>query len=169
MAYRNKTYVCFDGDNDIHYYRLMQAWHQNDHSPFSFYNAHDLNRARDTSLEQSIKNQLRERLRNSSVFVVLIGSNTRYLHKFVRWEMEQALSLDTPIIAVNLNGLRAQDEERCPPVIRDALAMHVSFNAKIMQYALEEWPPQHNDFRRRGNTGPYFYKPEVYTRLGIWA
>ena len=28
MAYRNKVYVCFDGDSDIHYYRLMLAWHQ---------------------------------------------------------------------------------------------------------------------------------------------
>lgn len=33
MAYRNKAYVCFDGDADIHYYRLMQAWHQNDATP----------------------------------------------------------------------------------------------------------------------------------------
>ena len=58
MAYRNKTYVCFDGDTDMSYYRLMQAWHQNDRSPFSFYNAHDLNTARDTSQEESIKRQL---------------------------------------------------------------------------------------------------------------
>ena len=28
MAYRNKTYVCFDGDKDMHYYRLMCAWKQ---------------------------------------------------------------------------------------------------------------------------------------------
>ena len=26
MAYRNKTYVAFDGDKDIRYYRLMKAW-----------------------------------------------------------------------------------------------------------------------------------------------
>lgn len=26
MTYRNKTYVAFDGDKDIRYYRLMQAW-----------------------------------------------------------------------------------------------------------------------------------------------
>ena len=30
MAYRNKTYVAFAGDNDIHYYRLMKAWRQTD-------------------------------------------------------------------------------------------------------------------------------------------
>jgi hypothetical protein len=169
MAYRNKTYVCFDGDSDIHYYRLMQAWHQNDHTPFSFFNAHDLNYARDSSQEQSIKSQLRERFRNSSVFVVLIGANTRYLHKFVRWEMEQALALDLPIIAVNLNGLRAQDSDRCPPVIRDALAIHISFNAKIMQYALEDWPSQHRACKLRGSTGPYYYNSETYTRMGIWT
>ena len=26
MGYRNKTYIAFDGDNDMHYYRLMTAW-----------------------------------------------------------------------------------------------------------------------------------------------
>jgi len=64
----------------------MQAWHQNDRPDFSFYNAHDINTARDTSQEESIKRQLRERLRNTIVFVVLIGANTRYLTKFVKWE-----------------------------------------------------------------------------------
>ena len=58
MAYRNKTYVAFDGDEDIHYYRLMQAWKQSDNTDFCFYDAHDLNNARDTSQEESIKNNL---------------------------------------------------------------------------------------------------------------
>jgi hypothetical protein len=49
MAYRNKTYVAFDGDNDIHYYRLMKAWKQNNHSDFKFYDAHDINTASDSS------------------------------------------------------------------------------------------------------------------------
>jgi len=54
MAYTNKTYVAFDADNDIHYYRLMQAWKQNDNTPFNFYDAHDLNNVRVYS-EESIK------------------------------------------------------------------------------------------------------------------
>jgi hypothetical protein len=165
MAYRNKTYVCFDGDNDIHYYRLMCAWKQNDGIPFNFYDAHDLNVARDSSQEESVKQQLRERLRNSKVFVVLIGERTRYLTKFVRWEMEQALSLGLPIIAVNLNGLRGQDPELCPPIVRDELAIHISFNAAILQYALENWPDSVVTFSRERRSGPYFYKAEVYARL----
>lgn len=167
MAYRNKVYVCFDGDSDIHYYRLMKAWHQSDNTSFSFYDAHDLNTARDTSQESSIKAQLRVRLQNSHTLVVLVGQNTRYLYKFVRWEIEQALSLGLPIIAVNLNNLRQMDADRCPPLIKDALAVHISFRAAIMQHALEHWPNEHQRLRREGRSGPFFFQPQVYANLGI--
>ena len=87
MAYRNKTYVAFDGDNDMKYYSTMQMWKQNDSSTFNFYDAHDLNNALDTSSEETIKRKLRERMSNSKVFVLLVGEKTRYLHKFVSWEI----------------------------------------------------------------------------------
>jgi len=167
VAYRNKTYVCFDGDNDIHYYRLMQAWHQNDYTPFQFYNAHEINTARDSSQEASIKNQLRQRLLNSKLFVVLIGSNTRYLTKFVKWEMEQALAMNLPIIGVNLNGQRQQDVQRCPPTIKDELAVYISFNARILQYALEDWPANHASLRAQHKTGPFYYQAQIYTGFGL--
>ena len=167
MGYRNKTYVCFDGDNDIHYYRLMCAWKQNDNSAFDFYNAHDLNSARDSSQEENIKAQLRERLKNSSTLVVLIGEQTRYLHKFVRWEMEQALKLGLAVIGVNLNGRRSQDSERCPPVIRDELAVYVSYNPAIMQFALENWPTSHQQYKQEGKAGPFYYNDSIYQRAGI--
>lgn len=167
MVYRNKTYVCFDGDSDIHYYRLMCAWKQSDGHNFDFYNAHDLNSARDTSTEESIKRQLRIRLNNSKVFVVLIGKQTRYLYKFVRWEMEQALALDKPIIAVNLNGSRQLDTNRCPPILRDALAIHVSFNMAIVQYALENWPSEHKIYQPQNISDYYYYDSTIYEELGL--
>ena len=167
MPYRNKTYVCFDGDNDIHYYYLMKAWKQNDGMSFNFFDAHDLNTARDTSLTESIKRRLRERLRNSKILVVLIGNKTRYLYRFVRWEMEQAVNLDLPIVGVNLNGLRQQDSLRCPSVIREELAVHVSFNAAIVQHALERWPASHAAYRQQHKSGAHYYVPSIYTRLGL--
>lgn len=149
------------------YYRLMQAWKQNDGITFNFYDAHDLNTARDSSLEASIKAQLMERMRNSREFVLLVGERTRYLTKFVRWEIEQALSRKLPIIAVNLNGRRFMDEERCPPVLRGELAVHVSFNAAIMQHALDTWPGADAENRRQGKTGPFYYNESVYRGLGL--
>ena len=73
MAYRNKTYVCFDADSDIRYYNLMKAWKENDSMAFDFYNAHEINNLRDGSSEAQIKRKLRERLQNTKVLVILIG------------------------------------------------------------------------------------------------
>lgn len=166
MAYRNKTYVCFDGDEDMHYYRLMTAWKANDDSSFNFHNAHDLNTARDTSEEESIKRQLRERFANSKLFVVLIGKNTRHLRKFVKWEMEVALKLGLPIVGVNLDGSRGRTD-LCPSSIRDELAVYISFQPKIMQYAMDNWPDGHARHKRNNESGPFHYKDSVYTQLGL--
>ncbi len=166
MAYRNKTYVCFDGDSDIRYYRLMQAWAANDKFAFNFYNAHDLNTARDDSQEASIKRQLSERFANSKDFVVLIGDKTKFLRKFVQWEMEVALRLGLPIVGVNLNGSRQKDD-LCPPAIRDSLAVFVPFGAKIIEYAMTHWPSSHEAYRKEGKTGSYIYTAETYRTLGL--
>lgn len=151
----------------MHYYRLMCAWKQNDNMPFSFDNAHDLNSARDSSQEESIKAQLRIRMQNSKEFILLIGENTRYLYKFLKWEIEQALARDLPIIAVNLNGMRSQDTDRCPPVLRNELSIYVSFNAAILQHALEHWPSSHMKYKTEEKSGPYYYKESVYRQLGL--
>lgn len=65
MPYRNKVFVSFDGDTDIHYYRLMRAWKQSDHTDFNFYDAHDLTQARDTSSDETIKRSLSSRISGS--------------------------------------------------------------------------------------------------------
>lgn len=167
MPYRNKTFVSFDGDTDMRYYRLMQAWKQNDGIEFNFYNAHDINAARDTSQEASIKAQLAERMRNTKIFILLVGERTRYLTKFVKWEIEQAIIRSLPIIVVNLNGMRSMDSARCPSLAKETLAVHISFNAKIMQHALDNWPTSCVNLTRDRKSGPYYYNDNVYRGLGL--
>ena len=99
--------------------------------------------------------------------ISLIGKNTRYLYKFVRWELEQSISLGLPIIGVNLNKERSQDPSLCPPVIRDELVVYVSYNTAIIQYALENWPTGFTRLRREGTKGPRYYKQEVYRDLAL--
>jgi hypothetical protein len=170
MGYRNKTYLCFDGDNDIHYYYLMKAWKHNQRDffkEFDFYDAHDINTARDTSTEDTIKRRLLERLNNSKLFVVLIGDQTRFLYRFVKWEIEQAIKQDIPIIGVNLNGKREIDEEKCPPVLRNETVLHVSFNQKIIEKAMAEWSNLRPQMILEKKTGPCYFLPSVYTGLGL--
>lgn len=166
MSYRNKVYVSMDADSDLKYYYLMKAWKQDDRSSFNFYDAHDINNILDKS-EASIKAGLEERFRNTKIFVLLVGEHTRYLYKYVRWEIEQAIKREIPCIVVNLNGRRCLDKDRCPALMRDNLAIHISFNEKILQYALENWPLSFEQYRKEGKTGAYYYNDKVYRSLGL--
>ncbi|MCL2859605.1 MAG: TIR domain-containing protein [Oscillospiraceae bacterium] len=166
MSYKNKAYVSMDADNDLRYYNLMKAWKQNDNTEFNFYDAHDINNIFDKS-EESIKAGLQERFRNSKVFVLLVGDHTRYLYKYVRWEIEQALNRNLPCIVVNIDGKRSMDSEKCPAIIKDKLAIHISFNSKILQYALEHWPASYELYIKEGKTGAYYYNDSTYRSLGL--
>jgi hypothetical protein len=167
MAYANKTYVCFDADTDMLYYRLMTAWKENDKIEFNFHNAHEINNLRDGSSEETIKAKLRERLKNTKVLVVLIGENTKNLYKYVRWEIEWAIENDIPIVAVNLNKKRQMDDKLCPPILKDKLAIHIPFGQKIMDFALNKWTEWHYTHKKNGKTGPFHYNDSVYESLGI--
>jgi len=166
-TYTNKTYVAFDADNDIRYYRLMQAWKKNDGSSFNFFDAHELNNLMSYSSEETIKAKLRERLNNTRVFILLVGKNTKSLYKFVRWEIEQALNREIPIIVVNLNDLRYKDSNLCPSILNNELSIHVSFNKAIISKAIDEWPDLHEQYKREGKCSDYYYKDKVYEQLGI--
>jgi len=164
MAYRNKVYVAFDGDNDMRYYELMRGWSVKD--DFEFNDAHDLHSARDSSTEESIKKSLMDRFKNSKLFILLIGEHTKNLTKFVKWEIEVAIRLDLPIIAVNLNGKR-QDDALMPAVLRDELHITVPYKEKIIKYAMDNWPDSDKRHRGNGKTGEYVYKDKVYEDLGL--
>ncbi len=140
MSYRNKTYVCFDADTDIHYYRLMTAWKQNEGIDFDFFDAHDINNLWKGSSEQTIKTKLRERLRNTKQMIVLVGENTKNLYKFVRWEMEVGISLDIPIIAANLDKA-TKATAKTPAILKDtAYFVNVPFGPRKIKHALNNFP-----------------------------
>lgn len=166
MPYRNKTYICFDGDKDIHYYYLMKAWKASDHNEFDFFDAHELNLARDSSQENSIKRQLAERLKNAKLMIVLIGESTKYLTKFVRWEMEQALQRDLPIVAVNLSMINGVDDGRCPPIIRNELCLHIPFKQRAIEWAIDNWIAKHNELKS-GKREPRVLSKELSNKLGL--
>lgn len=166
-TYTNKTYVAFDADNDIRYYRLMQAWKKNDNTSFNFYDAHDLNNLMAWSSEETIKAKLAERLNNTKIFILLVGDKTKFLYKFVRWEIEQAIKKKIPIVVVNLNGKRSMDSELCPAILVDELSVHVSFNQKIIEYAINNWPNSDASYKLDNKTGAFYYKELIYKQLGL--
>jgi MTH538 TIR-like domain (DUF1863) len=165
MAYRNKTYVIFDADNDMWAYAYMKGWKSNENVEFNFYDAHELRPLTDRASDDTVYRRLRERFSNAKQVLVLIGAKTKDLRKFVRWELEIALDLQLPIIAVNLNDAKTIDMDRCPRILRNEYVVHVPFKARIIQLALDGFP---DEYAHRGNkSGPCWYDAKVYTDLRL--
>lgn len=168
MSHKNPTYVIFDGDEDSWAYRFMKGWKANEHIDFDFRDAHDLDTMTSRAQNEAyVKSQLRERMKQSSAVIVLIGEKTKNLFKFVRWEIELAQELGLPIIAVNLNDSRGQDD-RCPPIMRDTCVVHVPFKLKAIKHALDGWPSEYKQLSAhdRGK-GWRNYPDSFYEKLGI--
>lgn len=169
MSYRNKTYVAFASE-DIKYYRLMEAWRDNEKIEFNFYDAHDLYISRDTSKPETIKRNLRERLKNAKQ-VVLLGSTAAKKkggdgRSFLAHEVDVMMEFDLSVVIANLDGDRTVDRGFIPKPLLDAdyYTMSVSFQAAIIKYPLDDYAASYAGNTR---TGQYYYKPAVYERLGL--
>ncbi len=152
-----RTFVGFSS-TDIRSYNLMLAWKEHEHIDFNFADV-QLQNEINSENEPYIKQKCRERIAMAGTFISLIGEDTRTKHKYVRWELEVALEKKCRIIGVNLDGSRRMVAAKTPPIIQDVGAIFVSFNAKIVQYALENFK-----MHEKGN---YHYPDEIYTRLGL--
>lgn len=169
MSYRNKTYVAFASE-DIHYYRLMEAWRDNEHIDFDFFDAHDLYRARDTSQPETIKRNLRERMKSAKQ-IVLLGSATGRKkgsdgNSFLAHEVKVAIGFELPIVVASLDGKRTVDRGVIPQPLLDAdyYTVSVSFQAAIIKFALDNYAP---NFSGSSQSGPHYYKSDIYQRLGL--
>jgi hypothetical protein len=169
MAYRNKTYVAFASEN-ISSYRLMEAWKKNEHIDFDFYDAHDLYISRDSSKPETIKKNLRERLKSAKQ-IVLLGSKDGKKKgddgvSFLAHEIEVIIELNLPVVVANLDGDRCVDRNYIPDLLLNAdyHTVSVSFQPKIIMHALDEYA---DSFAKSTKTGPHQYPAKTYSDLDL--
>jgi MTH538 TIR-like domain (DUF1863) len=150
-----RTLIGFSS-TDCEAYQLMRAWKANKHIDFDFHDC-QLEFALRSEDERYIKRRVGEELGAADTFIQLIGEDTRYKYKYVRWESEVAIEMKARLICVNLNDSRRQDG-RCPPILRDAGALFVPRRARILTFALEDfsWRPD----------GHWYYPSRVYETRG---
>lgn len=169
MSYRNKTYVAFASE-DIKRYYLMEAWRENENIEFSFYDAHDLFISIDSSKPETIKRNLRDRMKNAKQ-VVLLGSAVGYRKgsngsSFLAHEIEVLQEFNLPVVIANLDGDRKVDRNYIPRPLLDNnyYSVSTSFQPKIIQYALDNYAP---GFTRSDKEGPHQYSDSTYKSLGL--
>jgi len=158
MSYKNKTYVVFNADypaggGDIGHYRLMTAWKANNGIDFDFHNAHELNNLTINASDAQIYRKLRERMNNTKQLVVLVGDHTKNLYKFVRWEIEIAIDMDIPIVAVNLDKSNGSTL-KTPAILKDnCYFVSVPFELKKIKYALDNFPAEYHQSKSSAPSG----------------
>lgn len=169
MSYRNKTYVAFASE-DIKCYRLMEAWRDNDKIEFDFYDAHDLYISRDTSKPETIKRNLRERLKNAKQ-IVLLGSDAARKkggdgNSFLAHEVDVIIEFDLPVVVANLDGSREGLNRYIPQpfVAENYHTLSVSFQPKIIMHALDDYAA---GYKKKSRIGGHHYKSSVYEKLGL--
>lgn len=169
MSYRNKTYVAFASE-DIRSYRLMEAWRDNKNIDFDFYDAHDLFTSLDTSKPETIKRNLRERMKNAKQVVLLGSADARRKGSngtsFLAHEVKVMAEFNLPVVVANLDGDRRIDRNFIPTPLLDAdyYTLSVSFQTAIIKFALDNYAPV---YTASSETGPHYYKEHVYTDLGL--
>lgn len=186
MPRRTGTYVAFHADgvsepteSDMKYYRLLQSWHENEHHDFSFTNSHDKTAAvRDTSLRETLRRRLLERLSMSKNFLLILGETTKFDTDWVPFEIESAIdAYDLPVVvaytaysAIPPNSSTVELAKWWPSTLARRLSaatartIHVPFRQKPIHAALTQFdvlePP----------TWPLtFFTREAYQKWGLLA
>jgi hypothetical protein len=169
VSYRNKTYVAFASE-DIHYYRLMEAWRDGSKISFNFFDAHDLYVARDTSLPETIRRNLRERMKNAKQ-IVLLGSAAGRAKgsdrkSFLAHEIKVGIEFDLPVVVANLDSKRTVDRAVIPQPLLDVdhYTVSVSFQPVVIMHALDDYAAE---FGSSGKRGPHQYNRSTYSALGL--
>ena len=135
---RTRVYIAADFDHDRDAVEQLKKWNDGHYWSLHFSNAHDLQSSRDTSLPCSIKSSLHYRMSGSKLFVLIVGEHTANLTKgscqgchsynswnkycvrgntvdfrsYVKYECDQALKANIPIIALYKNT--EKDLSKCP-------------------------------------------------------
>lgn len=184
MAYRNGTYIAFHAEgktdptaSDIKYYRMLKMWHESDGTEFRFVNSHEKVAAvRNSSLADTIKRSLRERLDNSKNMVLIIGPKTKLDTDFVPYEIAYAIDrCGIPIIATytstGFSAIRnpAALSEWWPEALRSrienetASVIHIPFKQRAIDDAMRQF--SYKNFPRGGGLG--IYDDATYRAWGL--
>jgi hypothetical protein len=146
----------------------MEAWRENKHIDFDFYDAHDLYISRDTSKPETIKRNLRQRISNAKQ-VVLIGTPKAKTkgsdgNSFLAYEVAVAIEFNLPVVVANHDGDNNVDRNFIPKPFLDAdyYTLSVAFGPKIIKHALDHYAPQ---FAASDRSGPHYYERKIYDKL----
>lgn len=155
MAYRNGTYVAFDGQgttnptqSDLKYLGLLRSWNNSKNYELTFSDSHlKTYQVLDTSQKSTLEKRLMERLRNSKNMLLILSNDTNYDRGMLNFEIEKAIDeYELPIIVAYtgcdyLLNAKAYSN-RWPKALKERIdkeslqAIHIAFKEKAIMSAI---------------------------------
>lgn len=112
MAYRNGTYVAFNGmgttdptKSDMKYYGLLQSWNKSNKYDFRFSDSHKKTYSvNDSSQIETLKKRLMERMKESKHLLLICTDKSSINRGLLNWEIEKAVETYKIPIIIALPG-----------------------------------------------------------------
>ncbi len=183
MAYRNGTYVAFDGNGttdptkgDMKYYGLLQSWNASTKFQLTFSDSHKKTyQVQDSSLKITLQARLLERMRNSKNMLLIISDDTNWDRGMLNFEIEKAVDFyNIPIIVaytgyyyiLNPGAL----EEKWPKALHEriknhkARCIHIPFRQKCISEAVSQFSV--NNIEDQLTSPLHYYSEDAYKQWG---
>lgn len=158
MAYRNGTYVAFDGngstnptEGDLKYYGLLRSWNKSNKNNLTFSDSHlKTYQVKDNSSIETLKSRLLERMKNSKNMLLIISKDTNWNRGMLNFEIEKAVDYyKLPLIVsytgydyiLNPSALKGKWPKSLSEKIESVTAncIHIPFKEKAISAAISQF------------------------------
>lgn len=157
-----KIYVAFDLEKDLKYFKEMETWKDSKGNNFNLINGYEFLSELDKVNDDILKAKLQEKMRQAEMVVIILGTGTKSMRKLTRWQVEYAINNYFPIVVMNLNRIQSVDYDRCPTVLKTALAIHTTFDPSMLELAINDWPNRSKTLRSEEKKGAFKYGNDIY-------
>ncbi|MBU5439806.1 TIR domain-containing protein [Tissierella sp. MSJ-40] len=158
MAYRNGTYVAFDGngttnptEGDMKYYGLLRKWNNSNKFELTFSDSHlKTYQVKDSSSVNTLKSRLLERMKNSKNMLLIISDDTNWDRGMLNYEIEKAVDYYKIPLIVAYTGYNSilypsSHRERWPKALLEridngtAKCIHIPFKERAISSAVSQF------------------------------
>lgn len=182
MAYRNGTYVAFDGggdtditSGDIKYFNLLKAWANSKDIEFTFSDSHQKTyQVSDDSKLSTLRSRLSERINNSKNIFIILSDETKLNNRNLNWEIKRAFECELPFIIVYPDYKRIQNPNSHKNVWPNNLknlieankikCIHIPFKKEPILDAINQFSVV---TKKYPNTSVSYYSDEAYKSWNI--
>lgn len=160
-------YVAIDASNDIKYYEEFKSLLRTSDEHFNIFDSIDYFKQLDKNPDDEVKFKIQKNLERADIVVVLLTKTFKSMRKFSKWQLEHAINIGKPIIAINPNRIRSVDYDVCPTILKTHLSLHIPYDIKALEVAVKYWPASHAEHMKneKEQRKIYKYAESVYNQI----